>query len=169
MAAYPPSPNSQKSLAPPALRTAALVSPLAAQVRHPDGQTSLWCCRPLAWLRHPGVRLSAAATCIRPRQSCPPTPAGLVIGLRPTVGSRKVVPTLQAIDGTDPSGGRWGGRWERSLGRRGRGPIVWREATKNFASKAVQRQQGEELLRVSGKLDILLPLSALYLLLPPSS
>ena len=40
----------------------------------------------------------------------------------------------------------------------------WREATKNFASKDVQRQQGEELLRVSGKLDILLPLSALYLL-----
>ena len=37
----------------------------------------------------------------------------------------------------------------------------WREATKNFASKAVQRQQGEELLRVSGKLDILLLLCAL--------
>tara|TARA_B110000196_G_C20618783_1_gene418590 strand:+ start:106 stop:327 length:222 start_codon:yes stop_codon:yes gene_type:complete len=31
----------------------------------------------------------------------------------------------------------------------------WREATKNFASKAVQQQQGEELLRVSGKLDTL--------------
>ena len=92
--------------------------------------------------------------------SCPSTPAGLVIGLRPTVGSRKVMPTLQAIDGTDPSGGRWGGRWERSLGRRGKGLIVWREATKNFASKAVQRQQGEELLRVSGKLDILLLLCA---------
>ena len=109
--------------------------------------------------------VTQAFVCPRPRhapaQSCPPPQP---VGLRPTVDSRKVVPTLQAIDGTDPSGGRWGGRWERSLGRRGRGPIVWREATKNFASKAVQRQQGEELLRVSGKLDILLPLSALYLL-----
>ena len=31
----------------------------------------------------------------------------------------------------------------------------WREATKNFASKAVQQQQGEELLRISRKLDLL--------------
>ena len=33
--------------------------------------------------------------------------------------------------------------------------VIWREATKNFASKAVQRQQGVELLRLSGKLDTL--------------
>jgi hypothetical protein len=29
----------------------------------------------------------------------------------------------------------------------------WREATKNFASKAVQRQQGEELIKLSGELE----------------
>jgi hypothetical protein len=31
----------------------------------------------------------------------------------------------------------------------------WREATKNFASKAVQRQQGEELIKLSGELETL--------------
>jgi len=41
----------------------------------------------------------------------------------------------------------------------------WREATKNFASKAVQRQQGEELLRVSDKVNTLLLLAVPYLLL----
>merc|ERR1712194_124257 len=30
---------------------------------------------------------------------------------------------------------------------------IWREATNNFASKAVQRQQGEELIKLSGKLE----------------
>ena len=72
---------------------------------------------------------TAAATCTRPV-----LPQSRLILLRPTVDSRKVVPKLQAIDGND---------------------TFWREATKNFASKAVQQQQGEELLRITRKLDLL--------------
>ena len=73
---------------------------------------------------------TAAATCTRPV-----LPQSRLILLRPTVDSRKVVPKLQAIDGNDTP--------------------FWREATKNFASKAVQQQQGEELLRITRKLDLL--------------
>ena len=53
---------------------------------------------PLPWLRHPGVRLSgpAAATCTRLV-----LPQPQPIAHRPTVDSRKIVPTLQAIDGND--------------------------------------------------------------------
>lgn len=63
------------------------------------------------------------------------------IGVRPIMDSGKVVPALLAIDGND-------------------GPLpmaktFWREATKNFASKAVQRQQGEELIKLSGELETL--------------
>ena len=75
---------------------------------------------------------TAAATCTRPV-----LPQSRLILLRPTVDSRKVVPKLQAIDGNDTP------------------PSFWREATKNFASKAVQQQQGEELLRITRKLDLL--------------
>ena len=53
-----------------------------------------------------------------------------------------------------------GHRWQRYAVK-----TFWREATKNFASKAVQRQQGEELLRVSDKVNILLLLAVPYLLL----
>ena len=57
--------------------------------------------------------------------------------------SGKVVPALLAIDGNDgpPSPPPE--------------PSFWREATKNFASKAVQRQQGEELIKLSGELETL--------------
>ena len=153
----------------------------------------------------------AAATCTRLV-----LPQPQPIALRPTVDSRKVVPTLQAIDGNDKppypppeesfpsfaspappfadgssappavphspgdgdqpgtSDGGLRGRFRRFRQHMGIPrllPLVpsvaknsWREATENFASKAVQRQQGEELLRVSGKLDNLLLLSALNLL-----
>ena len=65
------------------------------------------------------------------------------IGVRPIMDSGKVVPALLAIDGNDgpPSPPPE--------------PSFWREATKNFASKAVQRQQGEELIKLSGELETL--------------
>ena len=88
---------------------------------------------------------TAAATCTRPV-----LPQSRLILLRPTVDSRKVVPKLQAIDGNDTP---------PSPPPEGSSPnavkTFWREATKNFASKAVQQQQGEELLRITRKLDLL--------------
>ena len=182
--------------------------------------TSLSCCVLFLGSVTQAFVCPAAATCTRPV-----LPQPQPIALRPTVDSRKVVPTLQAIDGNDkppsppPEGsfpssappappfadgssaspavprspgdgdqpgtsdGGLRGRFRRFRQRMGQTaeesfdtlsllPLVpnvaknfWREATKNFASKAVQRQQGEELLRVSGKLDILLLLAVPYLLL----
>ena len=174
--------------------------------------TSLSCCVLFLGSVTQAFVCPAAATCTRPV-----LPQPQPIALRPTVGSRKVVPTLQAIDGNDnppsppPEGsfpssappappfadgssappavprspgdgdqpgtsdGGLRGRFRRFRQRMGIPrllPLVpnvaknfWREATKNFASKAVQRQQGEELLRVSDKVNTLLLLAVPYLLL----
>ena len=135
--------------------------------------TSLWCCVLFLGSVTQAFVCPAAATSTRPV-----LPQPHPIGLRPTVDSRKVVPTLQASPPAPPS------PLNRSpaaaaaaaaaaadadadqtavesfeilslLPHSNVAKNFWREATKNFASKAVQQQQGEELLRVSGKLDTL--------------
>ena len=135
--------------------------------------TSLWCCVLFLGSVTQAFVCPAAATSTRPV-----LPQPHPIGLRPTVDSRKVVPTLQASPPAPPS------PLNRSpaaaaaaaaadadadadqtavesfeilslLPHSNVAKNFWREATKNFASKAVQQQQGGELLRVSGKLDTL--------------